>query len=142
VRPEALPEPWALRARREALTDHNPEAIVLAGAALAAMRAAAYHRVPSIRCDRQARYRAMQLAGEKVLPLEDLTAIALEGPTGAAVALAALGAIAGKLGYVLVPCRPSAGEEDAFRARLEECFGAAFRAWARERAREEATAVA
>jgi hypothetical protein len=91
-----------VRARREELATHNIEAVNLTGVVLAAMHDAAYGRVPSIRCDRQARYRGMQLAGEKSLPLEDLVAIQLEGPGGAAVALAALRILAARLGFNLV----------------------------------------
>jgi hypothetical protein len=90
-------------ARREDLVDHNPEAVAGAGVGLAAMHEAAYGRVPSIRCDRQARYRGMQLQGEKVLPYEDLWAIALECAAGAAVVLAGIEPLARRLGFVLAP---------------------------------------
>jgi hypothetical protein len=101
--------------RRQDLVADSPGAVDVAASALAAMHEAAYGNVPQIRCDRQVRYRGMQLAGEKSLPLEDLAAIALRGPVGASVALAALRAIARAIGYQVTPidARGDAGAHEA-----------------------------
>ncbi len=89
--------------RRQDLAAHNGAALDLVARVLAAMHDAAYGQIPSIRCDRQVRYRGMQLAGEKALPLEDLCAVQLEGATGQAVALAELRIRAAAAGYALTP---------------------------------------
>jgi hypothetical protein len=119
--------------RRLALAAHNPEAIALAGHVLARMSEAGSRKGAALRCDRGARYRRMQLAGEKALPLEDLTAIALEGPAGAAVARAGLEAIAARLGYALLPARVTSADAEQLRAALQAFFGLAFDAWIRRR---------
>ncbi len=91
-----------LRERRQELVAHNPGAVELAAAILAAMHTAANGRTPELRGDRQVRYRVMQLMGERALPLEDLACVALEGEAGRAVAVAGLRVLVGALGYRLV----------------------------------------
>ena len=119
-RPEAQEVPMSgaaelvlsqLRSRREELDAHNPEALRLAAAGLAAMHDAAYRHGPEIRADRQVRYRIMQLMGEKGLPFEDVAAIALEGGSiGAEVVRAGLRVILAALGDQVTSAVPPAAE--------------------------------
>lgn len=131
----------AVEERRLALAAHNPEAIALAGDVLARMSEAGSRKGAALRCDRGARYRRMQLAGEKALPLEDLVAIALQGPDGAAAVIAGLCVLAERLGHALIPNRIGAGEARQLRASMEGVFGAAFDAWLREKRRPRRRAV-
>lgn len=110
-----------LRERRQELGQHNGRALEVSAVSLAAMHDAAYGHVPAIRSDRQVRYREMQLAGERAMPLEDLAAIGLEGPVGARVAFEGLRILAGALGYLLVPVdAPSAEIHEAAAAVVED----------------------
>lgn len=93
----------ALRVRRQELAARAPEALTVTAVALGAMKDAAHGHVPEIAADRLRRYRSMQLHGEKVLPLEDLAAIALTSERGRGVALAGLRALAGALDHVVLP---------------------------------------
>lgn len=90
-----------LAERRQDLADHNGVALDTVAVALAALHDAAHRHVPEIRCDRQVRYRGLQLQGKRALPIEDLVAIGLEAPVGHAAAVAALRVIAGRFGYTL-----------------------------------------
>jgi hypothetical protein len=92
-----------LAERRELLEAHNPAAIDVAAAALAALHGALSRHAASVRCDRQARFRLMQLMGERALPLEDMVSIAHETPVGKAAVLAALRVIVNSLGQDLEP---------------------------------------
>jgi hypothetical protein len=142
LRPAVPSAPWPveqrrcrLARRRLALAQHTPEAIDLTAAVLAGIHEAGYRKGAALRCDRGARYRRMQLAGEKALPLEDLVAIALQGPDGAAAVIAGLGALVDRLGHALIPNQIGAGEARQLRAAMQGVFGAAFDAWLRERRR-------
>jgi hypothetical protein len=94
--------------RRQDLAVDEPGGIDVGAQAIAAMHEAAYGEIPQIRCDRQVRYRGMQLAGEKALPLEDLPAIRRKGPVGQAVVVAALRVLAADCGYTLAPSQTRA----------------------------------
>lgn len=91
-----------LTRKRDGLSGHNPKALAVAAEALCRGHEAAWQRVPEIRCDRSARYRAQQLAAEHSLPVEDIVAIGLESDAGRAVALEIIGTIAEALGCDLV----------------------------------------
>jgi hypothetical protein len=123
----------AVEERRLALAAHNPEAIALAGDVLARMSEAGSRKGAALRCDRGARYRRMQLAGEKALPLEDLAAIALEGPAGAAVARAGLEAIAARLGYALLPARVTSADAERLEAAVHGLLRLALDGFLRQR---------
>jgi hypothetical protein len=100
-----------LRERRQDLADHNAEVVDVTAVGLAALHEAAHRHVPSIRCDRQVRYRRMQLQGKRGLQFEDLVAIGLETPVGEAAAVAALRVLAGRFGYTLTPATTETVEE-------------------------------
>jgi hypothetical protein len=95
-----------LRCRRERLAAYAPEALELAAAALAEMHGEAHGHVAKLRADRSPRLRVAQLQGEKVLGLEDLAAIALEGDRGRLVAIAGLRMLAAGMGCELVLSEP------------------------------------
>lgn len=104
-----------LRRRRQDLDEHNPAVLPRVAIVLSAMHDAGYGQMPAIRADRTARFRNGQVMGERGLQLEDLIAIFHEGPTGQAVALAGLRAMASLMGQALSepPAGPGAAETAA-----------------------------
>ena len=86
-----------LATRCQGLAELEPAALDLAARVLEQLHAASWGRMADLRDSRTARYREMQLAGERGLPLEDICALALEG--GEDVVAAAVAVIAQRLGW-------------------------------------------
>lgn len=122
----AASEPVAVRIeeRREELAQHNPGAVRLAGAVLAAMRDRANGHTPDIRVDRQIRHRQLQFDGSKALPVEDLAAIAMENDLGRDVIIAGLSVLAEAIGQTLTPIGASAVPLRAAASRVLAQMGA------------------
>lgn len=112
-----------LAERRKELEQHNPQAITCAAQVLAAMADAAYQHVPSIRCDRQVRYREAQFQAEKATPIEDLAAIGLESEKGREVAIAGLRVLAAWFGQTMGPAEAIPPEIPECAARLAQAAG-------------------
>lgn len=92
-----------LAERRSELEAYNPRAIDVAANALAALHSAVYRFAAAVRCDRQARFRVLQVSGERGLPIEDLIAIGAERPEGKAGVVELLRVVAEFFGYTLEP---------------------------------------
>ena len=85
-----------LAERRQELADECPEAVSHAALILEALHTALWGRAAEVSADRSPRYRRAQLAGERALPLEDLTALALQAPGAVTPAAEGLAALCGR----------------------------------------------
>lgn len=135
LRPRALPAPVPagahsapevlslMRARREALALHNARALPLASSSIGVLAAKLSGHAPAVRCDRQVRFRNMQLSGEKGLPFEDLVAIALEAQLGTRAVVEMLAHFLGQLGYAVTSQDPTAEQPGESLADVASAAG-------------------